>query len=921
MSETVAFATIDRARDALQRQEFATAHELWADVRALLPGHVIGYLGEALTLRQAGQIDAADVKLAELGRGFPDEAGPAIEYAVTALQRRDWATALGRYESARARFPDLAIIYCGQIQALRELGQMATAVKLAAEAEARFPDDPHVLIEGAVLARSTNDWPAAIARWDAVRRALPDEPIGYVHGAAALRSALRPAEAEALLETALRHFPDDPEIAVEYAWVAHVQNRYDDTAARFQAVRNRFPDNPAGWLHGSGALRAQSALDQAEALLRDAIDRFPDEPRFMLDHATIKLAPSMRRHQDWPEALHRIERMLAAHPGYEPGIIEAVKLLRDGGFKARAEEVVRSAVTRLPDSPTIALLHAEAASLRGDNAEALTRYRSTKQLFPHVTACDIGLARGLAQGGRFDEAEALLVAAMAAYPMVPDVADAFADLAARQEHWGEAARRWTDAHERFPDQAEFAHRAFEARLHAPDSAPAVPGEPAREGPDLALRFESLGGVGVGCEFGIFQRHCGVEPLGLLRWSEIDLAMLMFVLTTRGEGIGAEENTELWLDMQQSGRREYNTLDRRGMMRMHTFVYEDQSSHDRMYTSVLKRLRFLRGKLIDDLNAAEKIFVYHFDAQTVTRTQIAELGAAVRAYGSNYLLCVQLADADHPAGYVEEIGDGLLLGYIDRFMRSPKGPHAAAPSPCWVTIVRNADALVRAARDRAAMAGIMMQFESLGGTGHGCEFGLVQRALGAEPMGLLRWADLAFDNLVAGLATEFAGVGDTANTIVFVPDGSTLYWSRDTRFWMAQGSSIKAADTTIDVATAQICARLRFLRKKLADDLREGRKIFVYQNMQRSLTDAELTSLHHAVRRYGDATLLYVRTQDADHRNGSVRWAAPGLLVGHIDHFTHSPDDIYLGSSTESWGMVCRAAHALWTDTTPPSAPQ
>ena len=38
--------------------------------------------------------------------------------------------------------------------------------------------------------------------------------------------------------------------------------------------------------------------------------------------------------------------------------------------------------------------------------------------------------------------------------------------------------------------------------------------------------------------------------------------------------------------------------------------------------------------------------------------------------------------------------------------------------------------------------IVTQFESLGGTGHGCEFGLFQRHFGAEPLGLLRWADLS-----------------------------------------------------------------------------------------------------------------------------------------------------------------------------------
>jgi hypothetical protein len=213
---------------------------------------------------------------------------------------------------------------------------------------------------------------------------------------------------------------------------------------------------------------------------------------------------------------------------------------------------------------------------------------------------------------------------------------------------------------------------------------------------------------------------------------------------------------------------------------------------------------------------------------------------------------------------------------------------------------------------SALSRIMMAFESLGGAGHGCEFGLLQRASGAEPLGLLRWADLGYDMLVAALEREFEGVGEPENTIVFFPNGNqSHYWSRDSRFWMAQGFHVPAAKISMEAATVQICRRQQFLRRKLLADLREGDKIFVFKNSLRNLNDDEIARLHAAICRYGNSTLLYVRIEDADHANGTVECVEKNLMIGYIDHFSHSLTDEHLGISFESWATICHSAHALW----------
>jgi hypothetical protein len=60
---------------------------------------------------------------------------------------------------------------------------------------------------------------------------------------------------------------------------------------------------------------------------------------------------------------------------------------------------------------------------------------------------------------------------------------------------------------------------------------------------------------------------------------------------------------------------------------------------------------------------------------------------LRRYGPNTLLWVELADADHPAGTVEQAGAGLLKGYIDRF--APGEDAQDLSLDCWIAICREA----------------------------------------------------------------------------------------------------------------------------------------------------------------------------------------------------------------------------------------
>ena len=90
---------------------------------------------------------------------------------------------------------------------------------------------------------------------------------------------------------------------------------------------------------------------------------------------------------------------------------------------------------------------------------------------------------------------------------------------------------------------------------------------------LAMQFESLG---ENCEFGLVQRRCDSEPLGLLRFSSTFLRNLIRGLDGDFEGLGAAEEIEPRLEG-GGAKKEYMIHEKRYGLVYHTFVYEGDRS--------------------------------------------------------------------------------------------------------------------------------------------------------------------------------------------------------------------------------------------------------------------------------------------------------------------------------------------------------
>lgn len=207
-------------------------------------------------------------------------------------------------------------------------------------------------------------------------------------------------------------------------------------------------------------------------------------------------------------------------------------------------------------------------------------------------------------------------------------------------------------------------------------------------PQIAMQFES---VGENCEFGLWQRRCDAEPLGLLRFSSTFMRNLIRGIETGFEGLGAQEDIEPRLEGGE--RKEYMIHEKKYGLVYHTFVYEGQRSIWLMREQESARLTFLRRKFIEELEGTGKIFVYKFGAG-VSEAEVLPLHMALNQRAETTLLWVVPATQDRPPGTVEVIMPGLLKGHIDRF--APEANAHDLSFDGWLRVCANALALARLA---------------------------------------------------------------------------------------------------------------------------------------------------------------------------------------------------------------------------------
>lgn len=689
---------IAAARIADRRSESDDAVTLWTGAANRFPNEIATHFGLAGALRSRERLTEAESALAKAVELHPSDRGLMTEWAMVAHRRRDMAEAAKRWEMVIEHRPDGEMAHLMLADALKSLGRRTEADDRLRQAMEHFPDRREPWLAYARMAEGDPDSAELLQRWRAAAARFPDYMPCYLSVAAVLRTAQRMEEAEAVLADAADRFPDAWQPLHELGTGATHRSGWDLAAQCFTAMRTRFPDRPEGFIGAAQMEMNRGRLDEASVIVHDALVRFPDEPGIALLYAHTPIHPYARP-RDYGEAIRRVDQAQQRFPDDALVARIAVQFRRESGRSDEAWQLAQTQALRFPDDIELGIERARIAIDRADWDQAIAALSSIARRHPQRADVTIRLTDALIGAERLAEAESILLEAMARQPGEHTAFHQFGTIAARRQDWPEALRRWTDGARRFPHIRDFQVRIFETNLrlaeaepgrHAVTEPPA--GAPSDSSPDRALmmQFESLGGSGHGCEFGLAQRYYGAEPLSLLRWSDLGDTCegLIYALENRLAGIGDPENTLLEL-IPSEGRNEYWTKDRRYWMAMRGFIFEDQVPYDKMRVQACRRLQFLREKLIQDLADSDKIFVYRNMWRDLTDDELARLHNAMRAFGPNWLLYIRFADSDHPAGSVQIVRPGLMSGYIEHFGCSPRDEPLGNASPAFLAICRKA----------------------------------------------------------------------------------------------------------------------------------------------------------------------------------------------------------------------------------------
>jgi hypothetical protein len=199
--------------------------------------------------------------------------------------------------------------------------------------------------------------------------------------------------------------------------------------------------------------------------------------------------------------------------------------------------------------------------------------------------------------------------------------------------------------------------------------------------------------------------------------------------------------------------------------------------------------------------------------------------------------------------------------------------------------------------------LVKAFESLG---HGCEFGIVQRFAGAEPLGLLRFSSARPAAFLRAIRSGFEGIEDPANLEIFEDDRTGEWFGRVTSYDFEFHTGHFVHDISIEAVSAEQGKRLALLRRLLMEQLQIGRRIFVRFGGD-DLSDA--IAISAAIAERGPGTLLWVTLATDDRPAGTVERLGPNLLRGTIDRFWVAVGRRFDVQTTQ-WLSVCRNAHHM-----------
>ena len=656
-----------------------------------------------------------------------------------------------------------------------------------------------------------------------------------------------------------------------------------DAALRIWAwLRRQSVHHIGPWVRAATVLAKLGRRDEAETLLLDAHAQFADAIMFAL----VDYARGLR-HAAGPHAVLATWAMVRERfPQLPAGYIEGAACLREVKQFDAAGALLSEARTKFPDDLVTAWEHSKIAEFTGDWPEALTRWVNFRARFPDHWAGYTGLARALLQLKRQEDADVLLREASQRFPDEPGLLPDLARTAEGRRDWEEALGHWTALRDRAPERSEGYLRAAKclSRLGRIDEAESLYLDGARRFPkERWFLFE----------YALTAETTHRYDTAIERWSKA---------------------RDLWPEawppyggLSNCLRHLKKYTETQDLLIDCLVRFPDEVGPLTGLANLVGRVTPTERQIsLADLQAKIDDFIARRGASPASLAAHATITAVTqdwKAYHNELAVAVRKFPHDTVLGGMFAAAKELYFDEAPADDRPVRARPAAEVTDGPLTITQ-----------------ILGQFDSLGGgrldgdkdRGYGCEFGLIQRDAGIEPLSLLRWTTVAPQSVIRLLERRLEGVGDLETMHVSLTKSDEWGFVDFSYEIACNHTNMFGASVTKDVARKNISKRQKFLGRKLIADLEEARKIFVYRALGPSLSDEILDQLFSAVCIYGSNTLLYVRTADDETTPFTVRWVKPGLMVGYIDWFRDGEKSH--SANVAGWRRVCTEAFHLWRQT-------
>jgi tetratricopeptide (TPR) repeat protein len=433
------------------------------------------------------------------------------------------------------------------------------------------------------------------------------------------------------------------------------------------------PNSPMIYQRSGDDLLAEKRFTEAREVLEEGLRNFPDD--FWLSRSLAMV----ERHGGSREAADRaIRELYRAFPDQPQACADFADFsLYELNDPKNADAFLEAALARFPDHVWLNHLYATCAERCRDYSEAIVRWSRLREFQPQHTHSVSGIADALRRLGRMDEAERLLQDALVTFPNNLNIAMSHAWLANARADWDEAVRRWSKLRAEHPDSDRVKKGYSEAIWNA-QSDENVDHSNVFHPDDAASLVTNFASLGEDCEFGLVQRHFSAEPLALMRWFGLPASGTLDLLENRLGGVGELEQSALIEDREGYLRI---TIERYSVS-ANTLTMAGGVDKTKFFVTQCRRLKFLRDRMLEDLQNGEKIWVYKRNGPVDMR-YVEKLYSVLRSFGPNKLLFVHLGD-----GKIEIPHDGLMMASVTAI-----GPrlHGGWISPFqeWLHIFRTA----------------------------------------------------------------------------------------------------------------------------------------------------------------------------------------------------------------------------------------